>query len=190
MDEFLCLVRHTRTAMSEGICYGQTDTDVADTFNSEYPSVVSQLTGLEFDLIYSSPLKRCLRLAGLFSSDVLPDNRLLEMNFGRWEGVRWDEIFDSTDGKKWFSAFTTRQCPGGESFIDLQERAWSFLQDIDGKGKRVLAVTHAGMMRAMLVRLGLEEADTVFGKKIPFGGIVMLEKTSGRYICRTTLEPR
>jgi hypothetical protein len=42
----------------------------------------------------------------------------------------------------------------------------------------------------MLVRLGLEEADTVFGKKIPFGGVVMLEKTPGGYICRTALEPR
>jgi broad specificity phosphatase PhoE len=71
-------------------------------------------------------------------------------------------------------------CPGGESFIDLQQRAWSFLQDISGKGKRILAVTHAGLMRAMLVRLGLEEADTVFGKKIPFGGVVMLEKNSWR----------
>lgn len=183
MDEFICLVRHTRTAMPEGICYGQTDTDVAVTFNSEYPAVVSQLTGIDFDLVYSSPLKRCLRLAELFSSNVLTDSRLLEMNFGSWEGVRWDEISDSPDGRKWFSAYTSRRCPGGESFIDLQERAWSFLQDIDGKGKRILAVTHAGLMRAMLVRLGLEKAGTVFGKKIPFGGIVMLEKTINGYIC-------
>jgi alpha-ribazole phosphatase len=107
MDEFLCLVRHTRTAMSEGICYGQTDIDVADTFCSEYPAVVSQLAGIEFDLIYSSPLKRCLRLAELFSNDILPDSRLLEVNFGDWEGVRWDDIFGSPDGKKWFSDYTS-----------------------------------------------------------------------------------
>ena len=190
MDEFLCLVRHTRTAISEGICYGQTDTDVADTFCSEYPAVVSQLEGIEFDLVYSSPLKRCLRLAELFSNNVLPDSRLLEVNFGHWEGVRWDDIFSSPDGKKWFSDYISMRCPGGESFIDLQQRAWSFLQDISGKGKRILAVTHAGLMRAMLVSLGLEEADTVFGKKIPFGGVVMLEKTPEGYICRTKLEPR
>jgi alpha-ribazole phosphatase len=187
MDGLLCLVRHTRTAIAEGICYGQTDTDVADTFDSEYPAVVSQLTGLDFDLVYSSPLKRCLRLAELFSSNVLPDSRLLEMNFGIWEGVRWDEIFRSPDGQKWFSAYTSRRCPGGESFIDLQKRAWSFLQDIDGKGKRILAVTHAGLTRAMLVRLGLEKADIVFGKKIPFGGVVILDRTDSSYTCRQPL---
>jgi len=184
MDEFLCLVRHTRTAMSEGICYGQTDTEVAPGFETEYPAIVSQLSGLNFDLVYSSPLRRCIRLAGHFSSKVLTDSRLMEMNFGHWEGVRWDDIFTSPEGKRWFSSYTTRRCPGGESFTNLQERAGSFLQEIEGRGKRILVVTHAGLMRAMLVCLGLEKADSVFGRKIPFGGIVMLEKMNRGYLQR------
>lgn len=63
MAKVLYLVRHTSVAIGKGICYGQTDVDVAEDFERVSGLIKEKLSGLNFDRIYSSPLKRCYRLA-------------------------------------------------------------------------------------------------------------------------------
>ena len=61
MDVFL--IRHTRTAVVPGTCYGNSDVDVAGSFPEEAERVRVRLEGERFDAIYSSPLQRCRKLA-------------------------------------------------------------------------------------------------------------------------------
>lgn len=91
----LTLIRHTRVEVPAGTCYGNSDVDVAETFPEEAEKVKAGLVGTRFDAVYSSPLQRCTKLAAYcgFPDPVL-DDRLKELNFGHWEGKRWEEIKD------------------------------------------------------------------------------------------------
>ena len=57
----LYLIRHTTPRIASGLCYGQLDIDVADSFEEEARNVLRYLPPLE--LIIASPLQRTYRLA-------------------------------------------------------------------------------------------------------------------------------
>ena len=81
------LVRHTKTAVIPGTCYGNSDVDVADSFPEEAEKVRERLKGERFDAVYSSPLQRCRKLAAYcgYEAPVL-DSRLKELNLGVGRG--------------------------------------------------------------------------------------------------------
>ena len=49
------LVRHTETVCEKGICYGQSDVDIAAPFDEIFNRIISELPSQA--LIFSSPLK-------------------------------------------------------------------------------------------------------------------------------------
>ena len=87
------LIRHTTPKVAIGVCYGQLDLDVTDSFSQEAQAVLAKFKGDHPAVCYSSPLQRCAKLA-----ETLPfgrpqhDERLKELNFGAWEGQVWDDI--------------------------------------------------------------------------------------------------
>ena len=100
-------IRHTRVDVPFGVCYGQTDVPLASTYVEELAAVQTQVDWYQYDAIWCRPLKRCRRLAeDLFPREtILFDPRLMELNFGRWEMQRWDDISDTADAKAWFADF-------------------------------------------------------------------------------------
>ena len=86
------LVRHTTPNIEKGICYGQTDLDIAETFEDEAEKVITNLNNLKGAKVYSSPLIRCKKLAKKINTQVTEDERLKEINFGDWELIKWDDI--------------------------------------------------------------------------------------------------
>ena len=84
----LILVRHTRPAVPENVCYGATDLDVASTFEEEAARVIEALPPAE--RLVTSPLRRCRLLAERIGAAraLVPviDARLREMDFGAWGG--------------------------------------------------------------------------------------------------------
>jgi len=90
----LTLVRHTQPDIPEGICYGHTDLPLAKSFTREAALVLEKLP--RADVLVSSPLQRCSRLADAIGAardlPVILDDRLREMSFGSWEGQAWDDI--------------------------------------------------------------------------------------------------
>ncbi len=120
-----------------------------------------------FDRIASSPLVRCLDFAVAFARerslplDVL--DSMQEMNFGVWEGLTPDEAAgqDPAHHQLFRGSAGKVGPPEGESITDLHKRVsrgWvGWLADARG-GHRLL-VTHAGVMRALLIELiGLDPA--------------------------------
>src|SRR5688500_4962497 len=86
------LIRHTTPQVGKDICYGQSDLDLGDAFPQEYEFLKNNLPG-QFDMVYTSPLKRCRILAEKFNTNnFFVDHRLLELNFGEWEMKAWDDI--------------------------------------------------------------------------------------------------
>ena len=116
------LVRHTRTEVPPGICYGWSDVDVADTFPQEAADVRRHLSGIEFDQAYTSPLRRAVKLADYCGfTTAIRDDRLKEMNMGRWEMQSYDKI-DDPALQEWYKDYMHLPATGGESFPDLKRQ--------------------------------------------------------------------
>ncbi|UII25897.1 alpha-ribazole phosphatase [Fulvivirga maritima] len=146
-------IRHTTPQVAKGICYGQSDLDITDSFEAECRQLKPQLPE-KFDTVYSSPLKRCTILAQQLTSQVITDDRLKEMNFGDWEMKKWDEI-PNEPLDYWMEHFVTAKTPNGESMEGLHARVkewWQSIQVNDSKQK-IAVVTHAGVIRIMHAHL-------------------------------------
>ena len=171
----LTAIRHTSVDVPSGICYGITDVPLAATFQTEASQIQAQLGNNAFDLVFSSPLKRCTKLAStLFQEEkIVPDDRLKELNFGDWEMQSWDSVFNSSEGKTWFQDYTVTRCPSGESFADLIERIKSFLDELKVYEKEQIAIiTHAGVIRALMCLLQQKSAGEAFNTPLKYGQIV------------------
>ena len=173
----LTLIRHTSLQTGAGICYGQSDVDVAESFVNEVAKTKEKLAAMAFNAIYSSPLQRCVKLADAlnFGEPVL-DNRLMELNFGEWELQAWDDIprdiFDT-----WAHDYANIAPPNGETFSQLQQRGLNFLEEILAKhpNEHIAVVSHGGMIRALLAHVLNMELKGLFRFTIDYGSVTQLE---------------
>lgn len=172
------LVRHTETVCEKGICYGQSDVDIAIPFDIIFDEIVSQLPSEA--IIFSSPLKRCVTLAKYIQNNIKTisydeDDRLKEMNFGDWELKNWNEI-PPEQLNPWMEDFVNIQVSNGESFVELHDRVGNFLTTISKNIKYpIVIVAHAGIIRSILCHqtsLPLKEA---FQNKVDFGQVIKIE---------------
>ena len=169
------LVRHTKVNVVPGMCYGNTDVDVASSFEEEAERVRQALLKHEFDAIYSSPLQRCRKLA-LYCGyeNMLLDERLRELNFGRWEGQRWDEIQDPRL-QEWYDDWLSMPAGGAESFLQQYNRVSSFMDDLkETKSRSVCVFTHGGTIRAALIYAGKYNFNQAFTDDVDYGSQIKI----------------
>lgn len=148
----LYLVRHTTPQVEIGTCYGQTDLALAESFEQELALVKNKLNHLAAARIYSSPLQRCAQLARQFEhfGEVNYDPRVMELNFGDWEMMKWNDIPKGAIDV-WAEEHVTKAPPNGESFHALQLRAKALLSEIVAESTEIAVIfTHAGVIRALL----------------------------------------
>jgi alpha-ribazole phosphatase len=172
------LVRHTETNCEKGVCYGQSDVEIAEPFDTVFENIVSQLPSEA--LIFSSPLKRCVILAKYIQKNIRTisyqeDNRLKEMNFGDWEMKTWNDI-PPEQLNPWMEDFVNIRVSNGESFVELHERVKDFLIEIKSKKTHlpIIIVTHAGIIRSFFCHhLSLPLKDA-FQNKVGFGEVIKI----------------
>ncbi|MHC5353968.1 alpha-ribazole phosphatase [Myroides sp. LJL115] len=168
------VIRHTPVEVAKGVCYGQSDLSLRKDFKQKALEYRKQLPK-EFCQVYSSGLLRCDTLAREFSSSIVVKDSLKEMNFGKWENKAWTQI-DAKEIDPWYKDFVTTKVPEGESFLELYQRVSLFLEDLRKQShKRVLIVTHSGVMRSMwcyLLGIALENA---FKIPIEYGDILRFD---------------
>jgi alpha-ribazole phosphatase len=167
----LAVIRHTRLDIDVGRCYGQSEVNLADSFDDELAQLRSQLTP-PWCAVYSSPLQRCNHLAKQFSDSIDTDTRLLEYDFGDWEMTRWDDI-DSTALNLWMQDFVNYPTPNGESLVAMYARIATFMEALRARDHQsCLIVTHAGVIRciwAYLLQIPLEQ---IFKLAVGYGEVL------------------
>lgn len=165
------LVRHTKVAVEKGICYGQSDVELADSFREEFQEIKNKLPS-DFEQVFSSPLSRCRQLAETFSSDIIFDDRLKEMNFGDWELKAWNDI-PTEEIQPWYNDFVTTKAPNGDSFESLYLRCAHFFDELRTKNyKKVLIITHGGFIRSTWSYLLEIPLKNTFKISLDFGEIL------------------
>ena len=170
------LIRHTTPRIAKGICYGQADLDVAATFEKEASSILNSINILEEAKVFSSPLKRCTKLAQKFSNNINIDKRLLELNFGDWELLKWDEL-PQPDSDIWMNDFVNVTVTNGESYKDLAKRAnEAFTEIISSPEKQLIIITHSGVIRSILSRINNINLKDSFDINIQYGQVFKLYK--------------
>ncbi len=168
------MLRHTHPKIDKGICYGNSDVELADSFEKEWIEISSKISTISFDIIFSSPLQRCAILAEKIcppNKQIILDDRLKELNFGKWELKKWDEIYKNPESKKWFNNFINEPAPGGESYQDLINRLTKFVDYLKTlkKNNKILIITHAGVIRAAYSILKNHPKKSSFDLKIGYG---------------------
>ncbi|WPB85607.1 histidine phosphatase family protein [Sediminicoccus rosea] len=147
----LTLLRHLRPVVAPGICYGVTDLDLAEAPAAALDALLARLPPAS--AIATSPLRRCRLLAEAIGEarglPVLADPRLMEMDFGAWEGVAWNDI-PRAELDEWAADFLHARPHGGESVAQLQARTRAALVDHRARAGHALLVTHAGVIKAAL----------------------------------------
>jgi alpha-ribazole phosphatase len=144
------LVRHTTPAVEKGICYGQSDLDVTESFKDE-AAIIQQYLPAAIATVYSSPLQRCIKLAAhLFPTHAIQlHDGLMEINCGAWEMKNWDEI-PKEEINPWMEDFVNVTIPGGESYVDLFKRVNYIFNIIHQQPKPSVIVAHGGVIRSIL----------------------------------------
>lgn len=168
----ITVIRHTSVGIEAGICYGQSDVDVADSFEMEAEVIKKQLQQFRFEAIFSSPLSRCTKLANFcdFTESIL-DDRLMELNFGDWEMKAWNDINDP-QLEHWYADWINEKPTNGESFSEQVERVNSFLNEIKKSDYQHIALfTHAGVIRAIGVLLEQFSIQKAFEFQVEYGQI-------------------
>jgi len=176
-DMILHLIRHTKVNVEPGVCYGQKDVELLESYPEELEAVKEQIKDLKFDAHYSSPLTRAKTLAtDLFADAVIFDDRLMELNFGDWEGKAWDEIKDPFLDK-WMEDFVNKKCSNGESFVMLNERVVQFLEDLKKlEHEHIAIVTHGGVIRTLqAIHKKIELKEAFNEAPAGFGELIQLE---------------
>ncbi|MBC9933829.1 alpha-ribazole phosphatase [Chitinophaga qingshengii] len=172
------LIRHTTPAIESGVCYGFSDIDVADTFETEVAALKAKLPAGTFD-VYTSPLQRCHKLAtALFGNDVITDERLKEMNFGAWEMQPWEAI-GKEELQTWADDFVLAKVPQGESYEDLYTRSMAMIDEVIVKGNNAVLVTHGGVIRSILAHATNTPLVDSFDLKVQYGRISQLQVENG-----------
>ncbi|MCC5905641.1 MAG: alpha-ribazole phosphatase [Balneolaceae bacterium] len=168
------LIRHTTPDIEKGIVYGQLDLNLRESFDEEAESVLKHLPE-SFDTICSSPLKRCLHLAQKMGAPVLTDSRIQELDFGEWEGEKWDQI-KQKELNHWMSDFVNRTPPQGESLLDLRDRVLRFWKEIRKKQEGTIAVvTHAGVIRMIYSIVTETPLENIFDLNLDYGSVLKAE---------------
>lgn len=169
------LIRHTSVDVPIGVCYGQTDVPLKESFEQEASVVAAQLSELPFDEVFVSPLSRCVKLASFCGwPDARRDRRILEMNFGAWEMKKWGDIRDP-HLQEWFDDYLNVQTTEGESFMQQYQRVSAFLDEIrKSSAQRIAVFTHGGVVICGQVYAGIKTAEEAFTSIPAYGSITKL----------------
>ena len=145
------LVRHGET---EWTLTGQhtSRTDLPLTAEGELQAVAigKLLADHHFDAVLSSPMQRAVNTAKLagFGDRVQTNDALTEVDYGDYEGLTTNEIWDRAPGWELFRDGS----PGGETPQQIEYRIDALLGEIQTLGPSVLLFGHGHCMRAIGAR--------------------------------------
>lgn len=157
----LYLVRHGETEWNRLKKFqGQLNSDLTDIGIEQAKALGKYLEkeNIDFDFVYSSPQERAYNTAKLIKEDfqIITDSRLMEMAFGKWEGMDV-ELIKEESAENFHNFFNSsdeydHRPHEAESFESLEIRVREFLDEIKEKykGKNVLVVSHGVTLKVFV----------------------------------------
>ena len=156
----LILVRHGETEGNRLRQYiGRTDLPLNETGCQQAMEAGAKLRAFSFTKAYHSPSLRTRQTVELIlqgrNVERVADERLCELDFGKWDGLTYDEIErrDREHVYAWYDDPWQVAPPEGETLAALDARVTSWLDDVSAQhqpGDTLLVVAHGGPLRWLL----------------------------------------
>ena len=179
----VALFRHGLTALNKQKAYiGWTDAPILE----ESRKSLSALDSSIYEAVVTSDLKRCLQTASILfpNKEPIPFPEFREMNFGPWEGKRYDDLKGDPQYEEWIGGQFKITVPGVESYPDFSQRiesGWERVSTMiaDEHLHSLAIVTHGGVIRNLLAKFAPD--DRAFWEwKVPHGnGFELVWQTRG-----------
>jgi broad specificity phosphatase PhoE len=159
----LILVRHGETERNSKarLQGGKSDIPLNEKGRRQAYCLGSALQGENLKAIYSSPLKRALDTAQAISAHhhlkVQTDHTLVEIDMGLIDGLDLSEVKESQKDfwKRWCQEDYSVALPGGESLLQVQQRAWGAVQGIISRHQEgsVAVVSHSISLQIIITAI-------------------------------------
>ena len=156
------IIRHGQTDYNlNGVVQGRgIDSILNATGHSQAGAFYKTYSNIEFEIVYTSSLRRTHQTVQPFLADGLPHKilpALDEIDWGIFEGIAHDpqmhQRYESIINK-WRNDELSIKIDGGESAADLQARLLSFVKMLRSSSEtNILVCTHGRSMRALLCEL-------------------------------------
>ena len=120
-------------------------------------ALAERLAVLAVEAVYSSPLERALEtaapLAAVQGLTVEPREALLEVEFGEWTGLWFEELAGRPEWESYNAQRSSSRPPGGEPMVEVQGRVVGELERIQVQHPTgtVAVFTHGDVIRAALL---------------------------------------
>ena len=168
MAKRILLLRHGQVRPDAvGCLLGSTDLPLDATGQAQALAAACRVARFGPQRCYASPLVRCRQtaVAAVPGMEVRFDDGLREIDFGRWETRRFDELAAADPGlvDRWAAFAPDFAFPGGDSVAGFLQRVHAAAERlVRDDADTVLAVAHGGVIRVMLCYfLGLEPRQYV-----------------------------
>jgi broad specificity phosphatase PhoE len=167
--ETVYLVRHGQTESSARKAYsGRSDVALTDDGREQARAAAATLADKGIDGVFSSPLSRARdtaqAIADATGAPLTVDERLTEVDYGDFEGLdraaaseRFGSAFDD-----WRADPFGSPVPGMEPLADALDRARAATADALAACERPVIVGHQGILRIVLVALGVLAPEDYF----------------------------
>ncbi len=157
------LVRHGEHVLAGRVLAGRTPgVGLSERGRAEIAVVAERLAAENISALYASPMQRTRETAEILSRRLdLPvgyREDVIELDFGEWTGLTFDEVRAHQGWEAWRSCRSISAVPGGESMRQVQDRAVGALLDMHRAHRdgTLVVVSHGDVIRAvMLFALGM-----------------------------------
>ena len=173
-------VRHAQSQYNKKHLFtGWHNPDLTEKGVSAAKDLRNDLSSVDFDYVFSSPLKRAAETASLIVDgryEIKYDDRLKERSYGDWSGLNKSEIKEQVGEELFLSArrgWNTKP-PNGESLEDVSNRVSSFIETLPLSGN-ILVVSHGNTIRAISVLLGINKKEDISSYEIMTGSFLLVE---------------
>lgn len=148
------MLRHGKTGL-QGRYIGSTDVSLSSEGIDQIKDLQNELRNHTFDKIYSSPMLRCRQSCEILLPGKTVDynEKLKEIDFGRWEGLTFAEISsqDPEIVNEWADNPMDFTFPEGESVDFFNTRVQGIAVDVlEEQDEKILLVCHGGVIRSLL----------------------------------------
>lgn len=179
------LLRHGITEWNEKrLIQGSMDSPLTANGIKEVENLAKKLKNIKFDYVYSSDLLRARRTAEIIALEhklsVETDKLIRERSFGNLEGKpsflikEWDETLNRlTNAEK----DKYRHDKDIETNEEVANRAITFIKELSVRfpSKTILVVSHGGLIRQFLIRIGFATYDNMVHGAVRNGAFVKIQ---------------
>ncbi len=152
-------------------------------------NIAKYLKPLNISKIYSSPIERAQKTAEIVSKhnsvDYIIDNRLIEIDMGKFTGMPYDEIFANNGNVflKFYQGETEIAHNGVETFAEVKKRVLDIIDFVtkEHPNQNVLLVTHMDPIKAMLSTILDLKPQSLFELIIANASLTIINEEEGKF---------